>query len=82
VLPAIAFSGTIGCRSEKGMGVQMRRSDDRSTGSGQLSAAVYFHAQPGIGWRLHISKVAAEIRVASPGRVSRRLRNDEKARAG
>jgi hypothetical protein len=58
----------------------MRRSFNRSTGSGQLSAAFYFHAQPGIGWRLHISKVAAEIRVASPDRVSRCLRNGEKAR--
>jgi hypothetical protein len=50
----------------------MRRSNNRS---GQLSAAFYFYAQPGIGWRLHISKVAAKIRIASPSTPSRRLRN-------
>jgi hypothetical protein len=64
----------------KGMGSQMRRGNSRSIGTGQLSASIYFHAPPGIGWRLHISKVAAEIRVASPSEISRRARNRGKSR--
>jgi hypothetical protein len=43
----------------------MQRGHNRSTGPGQLSTALYFNTPPGIGWRLHISKVAAEMRVAS-----------------
>jgi hypothetical protein len=62
------------------MGAQMRHGNNRSAGPGQLSAALYFNTPPGIGWRLHISKIAAEIRVASPSGISRRLRNGEKAR--
>jgi hypothetical protein len=59
----------------------MRRGSSRSNGSGrQLSASIYFHTPPGIGWRLHISKLAAEIRVASPGEISRHFRNREKSR--
>jgi hypothetical protein len=58
----------------------MRRDNDRSTEPGQLSAALYFHAQPGMGWRLHISKVAAEIRIASPSGIPRRFRGGKKAR--
>jgi hypothetical protein len=58
----------------------MRRGNDRSTCPGQLSAALYFNTPPGVGWRLHISKVAAEIRVALPSAGSRRLRIGEKAR--
>jgi hypothetical protein len=49
----------------------MRRSgNNRSTGPGLLSASLYFHTPPGIGWRLHISKIAAEIRVAPSSRIS------------
>jgi hypothetical protein len=59
----------------------MRRYNNRSTGSGQLSASLYFHTPPGIGWRLHISKIAAEFRIASPSPISRRLRIGHKARA-
>jgi hypothetical protein len=59
----------------------MRRGNNRSIGTGQLSASIYFHTPPSIGWRLHISKVAAEMRVASPSEISRRLRNREKPRA-
>jgi hypothetical protein len=59
----------------------MRRGNSRSIGTGQLSASIYFHTPPGIGWRLHISKLAAEMRVASPGGISRRVRNREKSRA-
>jgi hypothetical protein len=62
------------------MSTQMRRGNDRSTCPGQLSAALYFNTPPGIGWRLHISKVAAEIRIASPATISRGLRNGQKAR--
>jgi hypothetical protein len=58
----------------------MRRENSRSIGNGQLSASIYFHTPPGIGWRLHISKLAAEIRVASPSAIPRRLRNPEKSR--
>jgi hypothetical protein len=59
----------------------MRRSgNNRSTGTGQLSASLYFHAPPGIGWRLHISKIAAGMRVASDAGVSRTFRGSEKAR--
>lgn len=65
---------------KKGMGAPMRRDNSRPIGTGQLSASIYFHAPPGIGWRLHISKVAAEIRVATPGGISRRLRNRGKSR--
>jgi hypothetical protein len=75
-LLAIALSGTIDVRQEiQGKGPSsMRRGDNRLTGA-QLSASLYFHKPPGIGWRLHISKIAAEIRVApSPG-ISKRLRN-------
>jgi hypothetical protein len=59
----------------------MRRGNARSIGTGQLSASIYFHTPPGIGWRLHISKLAAEIRVGSPSGTSPRLRNREKSRA-
>lgn len=58
----------------------MRRCDNRSRGAGQLSASLYFHTPPGIGWRLHISKVAAEIRVASVSEISRRFHGAKKAR--
>jgi hypothetical protein len=64
----------------KGMGARMRSSNNRSTGATQLSAAIHFHTQPGMGWRLHISKLAAEVPVAAPGAGSRRLRKGEKAR--
>lgn len=53
----------------------MRRADDRLTNGAQLSASLYFHKPPGIGWRLHISKIAAEIRVAPSTGISKRLRN-------
>jgi hypothetical protein len=59
----------------------MRRGNTRSIGTGQLSASIYFHTPPGIGWRLHISKIASEIRVASPSGISQRLRNRGKSRA-
>jgi hypothetical protein len=59
----------------------MRRGNMRSTGTGQLSASLYFHKPPGIGWRLHISKVAADLRIAAPSRNSRRLRHGEKSRS-
>ena len=62
------------------MGAAMRRDSNRSNGTGQLSASIYFHTPPGIGWRLHISKVAAEIRVASPSAISRHTRNGEKSK--
>jgi hypothetical protein len=62
------------------MGALMRRDNNRSIGTEQLSASLYFHAPPGIGWRLHISKLAAEIRVASPSAISQRLRNRQKTR--
>jgi hypothetical protein len=58
----------------------MRRSGTRTARPGQLSASIYFHASPGIGWRLHISKVAAEIRDPTPGGVLRALRNGKRAR--
>lgn len=53
----------------------MRRGDNRLNGAAQLSASLYFHKPPGIGWRLHISKIAAEIRVAPSTGISKRLRN-------
>jgi hypothetical protein len=56
----------------------MRRENDRSGEPGHLSAALYFHAQPGMGWRLHISKVAAEIRIASPSVIPRPFRGGKK----
>jgi hypothetical protein len=59
----------------------MRRGNDRSSGPGQLSAALYFNTPPGIGWRLHISKIAAEIRVAPSTGISKRLRNGNVARS-
>jgi hypothetical protein len=46
-----------------------------------LSASLYFHAPPGIGWRLHISKIAAEIRVAPSSRISERLRHGKMVRS-
>ena len=36
---------------------------------GQPTASIQFHAPPGIGWRLHMSKIAAEIRTALPVRA-------------
>jgi len=59
----------------------MRRDNNRSMGTERLSASIYFHTPPGIGWRLHISKVAAEIRVAPSTGISRRLRNGHVARS-
>jgi hypothetical protein len=59
----------------------MRRDNGRSIGPGQLSASLYFQSPPGIGWRLHISKVAAEIRVTSPSVLARSLRKRGKTRA-
>jgi hypothetical protein len=51
-------------------GANMRRSGDRPSGDGQLYACLYFHTPPGMGWRLHISKVATEMRMALEGSVS------------
>jgi hypothetical protein len=59
----------------------MRRSGKNQTaGPGLLSASLYFHAPPGMGWRLHISKIAAEIRVLPSSGVSDRLRQGKMAR--
>jgi hypothetical protein len=58
----------------------MQRGKNRSIGTGQFPAFIYFHTPPGIGWRLHISKVAAEIRVVAPSAISRRFRGGVKAR--
>jgi len=58
----------------------MRRSDNRFTGAAQLSASLYFRTPPGLCWRQHISKIAAEIRVAPSAGISERLRNDKLAR--
>ena len=33
---------------------------------GWTIASIPFHTAPGIGWRLHMSKIAAEIRPALP----------------
>jgi hypothetical protein len=35
----------------------------------QPTASIQFHIPPGIGWRLHMSKIAAEIRTVSPVRA-------------
>lgn len=49
----------------------MRRSD-RDSSVGRNIASIAFRVAPGIGWRLHMSKVAEEIRppstVLSPNR--------------
>ena len=37
----------------------------------QPTASIQFHTPPGIGWRLHMSKIAAEIRTVSPVRERR-----------
>ena len=61
------------------MGAPMRRSGiNRSAGPGLLSASLYFHAPPGMGWRLHISKIAAEIRVSPSSGMSDRLSRQSK----
>jgi hypothetical protein len=55
---------------------------NQSAGPGLLSASLYFHAPPGMGWRLHISKIAAEIRVSPCFGMSNRLRQGKVARTG
>ncbi len=37
----------------------------------QPTASIQFHTPPGSGWRLHMSKIAAEIRTVSPVRERR-----------
>jgi hypothetical protein len=54
---------------------------NRSAGPGLLSASLYFHAPPGMGWRLHISKIAAEIRVAPSSGISGRVRQGKMGRS-
>jgi hypothetical protein len=56
--------------------------DNRLTGATQLSAALYFHKPPGIGWRLHISKIATEIREQPNTGIAKRLRNGNVVRSG
>jgi hypothetical protein len=60
----------------------MRRSDNRLIRAAQLSASLYFHTPPGIGWRLHISKIAAKIRCASSSGISERPRDGKVVRSG
>jgi len=36
---------------------------------GWTIASIPFHTAPGIGWRLHMSKIAAEIRTVLPVRA-------------
>jgi len=43
----------------------MRHGNNRPDGTANLLASVYFQVPPGIGWRMHVSKLAAEMRVAS-----------------
>jgi hypothetical protein len=58
-----------------------RSSKNKSAEPGLLSASLYFHAPPGMGWRLHISKIAAEIRVSPSSGISARLRQGKMARS-
>jgi hypothetical protein len=39
---------------------------------GWTIASLPFHKVPGIGWRLHMSRIAAEIRPLTPVRAPRR----------
>jgi hypothetical protein len=58
-----------------------RSGKNRSAGPGLLSASLYFHAPPGMGWRLHISRIAAEIRLSPSSGISERLRQGKMARS-
>jgi hypothetical protein len=54
----------------------MQRDNNRLLGTARLSASLFFAAPPGIGWRMHISKVAADIR-ATP-QITRPFRSGKK----
>ena len=43
----------------------MQRDNDRPDGTAILLASFNFQVSPGIRWHMHVSKLAAEMRVAS-----------------
>jgi hypothetical protein len=52
--------------NNKILGLQAVRAGSRQA---QPTASIQFHTPPGIGWRLHMSKIAAEIRTVLPVRA-------------
>jgi len=50
-----------------------------SASAGSWHASIQFQTQPSTAWRRHISKMAAEIPVASPSPYLRCFRNGKEA---
>ena len=48
----------------------MQHGNNRPDVTANLLASFYFQVPPGIGWRMHVSKLAAEIRVASLANIA------------
>ena len=48
----------------------MQRDNDRPDGTAILLASFNFQVPPGIRWRMHVSKLAAELRVASLANIA------------